>query len=183
MGEHQNQLAWQDLLADLKQRGGQKVGLWITAGNQAPSKAVALKFPDSPRQRCVNHKMDNILAYIPKKQQDLVRPELQAIFYQANRQKADQEVAAFIEKYDPIYPTALACLNRDLEACLTFYDFPKEHWQTIRTTNVIERLFLEVKRRSKKMGAAFRNENSCLLMFFAVIRGINFRSIPIPTNY
>jgi len=181
VGERENQLAWEDLMDDLKKRGVEKVGLWITDGNQATINAVDHKFPDSARQRCVKHKMDNILGYIPKKQQELVKPELKAIFYQANREKADQEVAAFIEKYEPIYPTAIECLNRDLEACLTFYDFPKEHWKTIRTTNVIERMFLEVKRRSNKMGAAFRNENSCLLMFYAVIRGLNFRRIPVPT--
>jgi putative transposase len=182
VGERENQLAWQDVMDDLQQRGIEKIGLWITDGNQATINAVEHKFPDSARQRCVKHKMDNVLSYIPKKQQEQVKPELKAIFYQPNREKAEQEVAAFIEKYEPIYPTAIACLNRDLVACLTFYDFPKEHWKTIRTTNVIERLFLEVKRRSKKMGAAFRNENSCLLMFYAVVRSINFRRIPIPTK-
>jgi transposase-like protein len=182
VGERENQMAWEDLMDDLKERGVEKVGLWITDGNQATINAVEHKFSDSARQRCIKHKMDNILGYIPKKQQELVKPELKAIFYQANRQKADQEVAAFIEKFEPIYPTAIECLNRDLAACLTFYDFPKEHWKTIRTTNVIERMFLEVKRRSKKMGAAFRNENSCLLMFYAVMRGINFQRIPISTK-
>ena len=182
VGERENQLAWEDLMDDLKDRGVKKVGLWITDGNQATINAVENKFPDSLRQRCVKHKMDNILSYIPKKQQELVKPELKAIFYQANREKADQETLAFIEKYQATYPTAIACLQRDWEACLTFYKFPKEHWQTIRTNNVIERLFMEVKRRSKKMGAAFGNENSCLLMFYAVIRGINFRKIPIPNN-
>jgi transposase-like protein len=183
VGERENQMAWEDLMDDLTERGVEKVGLWITDGNQATINAVEHKFPESARQRCVKHKMDNILGYIPKKQQALVKPELKAIFYQANREKADQEVAAFVEKYGPIYPTAIECLNRDLEACLTFYDFPKEHWKTIRTTNVIERLFLEVKKRSHKMAAAFRNENSCLLMFYAVIRTINFRRIPIsPKN-
>lgn len=179
VGERENQLAWEDVMADLKERGVEKVGLWITDGNQAMINAIELKFPASARQRCVKHKMENVLGYIPKKQQDQVKPELKAIFYQENRQKADQEVAAFIEKYEPIYPTAIDCLRRDLDACLTFYDFPKEHWQTIRTTNVIERLFLEVKKRSHKMAAPFRNEDSCLLMFFAVIRGINFKRIPI----
>jgi transposase-like protein len=183
VGQRENQMAWEDLMDDLKERGLEKVGLWITDGNQAMINAIEHKFPDSVRQRCVKHKMDNVLSYIPKKQHEQVKPELKAIFYRPNREKADQEVAAFIEKYEPIYPTATACLQRDLAACLTFYDFPKEHWKTIRTTNVIERLFLEVKRRSKKMGAAFRNENSCLLMFYAVIRGINFRKIPIPTKH
>ena len=183
VGERENQLAWEDLMDDLKARGVEQVDLWITDGNQATINAVEHKFPTSARQRCIKHKMDNILGYIPKKQQEFVKPELKAIFYQPNREKADQEVAAFIAKYEPIYPTAIECLNRDLAACLTFYHFPKEHWKTIRTTNVIERMFLEVKRRSKKMGAAFRNENSCLLMFYAVTRGINFRRIPISTKH
>ena len=73
----------------------------------------------------------------------------------------------------------MACLNRDLDACLTFYSFPIQHWKTIRTTNVIERLFNEVKKRSHKMAAAFRNESSCLLMFYAVIRGLTLKKIPM----
>jgi putative transposase len=182
VGERENQMAWEDVMDDLKQRGVEKVSLWITDGNQATINAIEHKFPANARQRCVKHKMDNVLGYIPKKQQQQVKPELKAIFYQENRQKADQEVAAFIEKYEAIYPTAIDCLRRDLDACLTFYDFPKEHWKTIRTTNVIERLFGEVKKRSHKMAAPFRNEDSCLLMFFAVIRGINFRRIPISTK-
>lgn len=182
VGERENQQAWEDLMDDLKARGVQQVELWITDGNQATINAVELKFPDSARQRCVKHKMDNVLSYIPKTQQAQVKPELRAIFYQDNREKAEQEVAAFIEKYEPLYPTAIECLNRDLAACLIFYDFPKAHWKTIRTSNVIERLFLEVKKRSHKMAAAFRNETSCLLMFYAVIRAMKFRRIPIPAK-
>ena len=74
----------------------------------------------------------------------------------------------------------MACLQRDLEACLTFYAFPKTHWKTIRTTNVLERTFGEVKKRSHKMAAAFRNENSCLLMFYAVIRSLRFQNLRMP---
>jgi transposase-like protein len=73
-------------------------------------------------------------------------------------EKADQEVVAFCEKYAIIYPTAIECLNRDLEACLTFYAFPKAHRKTIRTTGVIDWLFGEVKKRSHRMGTASRND-------------------------
>jgi putative transposase len=182
IGERENQAAWEDALEDLKQRGVEKVDLWITDGNQAMLNALKRKFPDAARQRCVKHKMENVLSYVPDKQRDQVEPELKAIFYQESREKADQEVAAFCEKYTIIYPTAIECLNRDLEACLTFYAFPKAHWKTIRTTNVIERLFGEVKKRSHKMAAAFRNESSCLLMFYAVIRSLRFKKIPIPAQ-
>jgi putative transposase len=106
--------------------------------------------------------MDNVQSLVPTKQQGQLKPELKALFYQKDRQAADQAVAAFIEKYQQVYPTAIACLQRDLEACLTFYAYPKEHWKTIRTNNIIERLFDEVKRRSHKMAVAFRTEGRCV---------------------
>ena len=182
VGERENQTAWEDLLETLKQRGVRRVGLWISDGNQATIKAIEIKFFDSQRQRCVKHKMDNVLSYIPKTQRDQVEPELKAIFYQDSRDQADLEVSAFCQKFEPLYPSAVACLKRDLEACLTFYAFPKAHWKTIRTTNVLERLFGEVKKRSHKMAAAFRNENSCLLMFYAVIRGLKFKKISMASK-
>ena len=182
VGERENQSAWEDLLEQLKMRGVQTVGLWITDGNQAMLNAVQRKFPSSPRQRCVKHKMENVLGYVPDKQREQVEPELKAIFYQDHRAQADQVAAAFCTKYAKTYPTAVECLQRDLDACLTFYAFPKTHWKTIRTTNVIERLFNEVKRRSHKMAAAFRNEGSCLLLFFAVVRSLKFRRIAMPAK-
>lgn len=177
IGDRENQKAWEDLADDLKRRGLKKVDLWTTDGGPAMINALEIKFPSSKRQRCIRHKMDNVLSYIPKKQYEQVRPELRAIFYQESRQKADQEVAAFCEKYEPTYPTAVECLKRDLEACLAFYAFPKRHWKTIRTTNVIDRLFGEDKKRSHKMATAFRNEDSCLLMFYAVIRSLRLQNI------
>jgi transposase-like protein len=181
VGDHENQLAWEALFDDLKQRGVKEIGLWISDGGQAMLNAMTRRFPTTPRQRCVVHKMENVLSYVPSKQRDALEPELKDLFYQKNRQAADQAVAAFVEKYRTIYPSAIDCLQRDLEACLTFYAFPKTHWKTIRTNNVIERLFGEVKRRSHKMAAAFRNETSCVLLFYAVIRSLKFNRITMPT--
>jgi transposase-like protein len=180
VGDRENEQAWKDLLDDLKGRGVKTIDLWVSDGNQAMLNAISKQFPNSARQRCVLHKMDNVLSYVPTKQQEQLKAELKALFYQKDRQAADQAVAAFIEKYRSIYPTAVACLQRDLEACLTFYAFPKEHWKTIRTNNVSERLFGEVKRRSHKMAAAFRNEDSCLLLFYAVIRSLKFNKLTMP---
>lgn len=169
-----------DLLDDLKARGVTAIDLWVSDGNQAMLNAIRKKFPDSARQRCVVHKMENVLSYVPTKQQEQLKVELKALFYQKDRQSADQAVAAFIQKYQKVYPTAIDCLQRDLEACLTFYAYAKHHWKTIRTNNVIERLFGEVKRRSHKMAAAFRNEGSCLLLFYAVIRSLHFNKLTMP---
>jgi len=184
VGDRENEQAWKDLLDDLKGRGVKTIDVWVSDGNQAMLNAISQKFPDSARQRCVVHKMDNVLSYVPTKQQEQLKPELKALFYQKDRQAADQAVAAFVEKYEKVYPTAIACLQRDLEACLTFYAYPKEHWKTIRTNNIIERLFGEVKRRSHKMATAFRNEASCVLLFYAVIRSLHFNKLtmPAPSN-
>jgi transposase-like protein len=180
VGDRENQQVWEDLLDDLKARGVKEIGLWVTDGGQAMLGALGLKFANSARQRCVMHKRENVLSYVPHKQREQVEPELKALFYQKSRQEAVQAVVAFVEKYGCIYPTAIACLQRDLEACLTFYAFPKEHWKTIRTNNIIERLFGEVKRRSHKMAAAFRNEDSCVLLFYAVIRSLRFNKLTMP---
>jgi transposase-like protein len=182
VGERENQNAWEDLLEDLRSRGVETVDLWITDGNKAMLNAIQGKFAASNRQRCLKHKIENVLAYVPKKHHEQVRPELKAIFYQENREKADQALAAFVKKYADIYSSAIECLKRDLEACLTFYRFPEQHWRYLRTTNIIERLFAEVKKRSHKMAAAFRNENSCMLMFYAVIRSLRLRRITVTTQ-
>lgn len=179
-GDRENQPAWEALLTDLKDRGLETVDLWISDGGKAMINAIESKFLNAKRQRCVRHKMENVLGYIPNEQQAQVYPELRAIFYQDHLEKAEQTAAAFLLKYEPTYPTACDCLRRNLNECLTFYQFPQKHWRFIRTSNAIERLFQEVKKRSHKMAAAFRNENSCLLLFYAVVRSLNLRNISVP---
>lgn len=182
VGERENQAAWADLFADLKRRGLHRIDLTISDGGQAMLNALAQHFPTTPRQRCIKHKIENVLSYIPEAQQATVEPELKAIFYQADRVAANREAVAFREKFAQTYPAAIACLDRDWEACLTFYAFPKTHWKTIRTNNVIERLFGEVKKRTHKMAAPFQGEGSCLLMFYAVIRSLTFRKLTMPAK-
>jgi len=164
-GDRENEQAWTDLLEQFKQRGLQTVGLWITDGNQAMLNAIERKFPTAQRQRCVLHKMKNVLGYLPKQQHAAIEPELKAIFYQDNREQADQLLAAFCAKYQKSYPTAIECLCRDSEACLTFYNFPKEHWKTIRTNNVSERLFEDVRRAQSSRGQKALSQNECRLSY------------------
>src|SRR2546423_3839576 len=115
IGDRENQQAWEDLLDDLKQRGVKEIGLWISDGKQSMVNAIIKKFPTAARQRCVVHKMDNVLDYVPSKQREQVEPELKALFYQKDRQAADQAIAALVEKHQKIYPTAIECFQRDLE--------------------------------------------------------------------
>src|SRR5262245_6696360 len=85
VGERENQGAWENLLSDIKARGVQAIDLFVTDGHQAMLNAIALKFPSAKRQRCVVHKIENILSYVPDKQRETVRQELRAIFYQKSR--------------------------------------------------------------------------------------------------
>lgn len=80
VGERENQGAWENLLSDIKARGVQEVGLWITDGHQAMLNAIALKFPSAARQRCIKHKMEHILSHVPDQQREAVRQERRAIF-------------------------------------------------------------------------------------------------------
>jgi transposase-like protein len=125
VGERENQPAWEGLLGNLKERGVQGVDLWITDGHQPRQgggvNAIESQFPQAVWQRCVKHKMENVLSYIPIQQQAQVEPELKGLFYQDGREQAEQSWAAFCAKYEQVYPTAVECLKRDQEACLAFY--------------------------------------------------------------
>lgn len=110
-GNRENQKAWEDLMDDLKNRGVQQIDHWITDGGKVMINAFENRFSKFKRQRCVKHKMENVLGYTPKKQQERIRPELKAIFYQINREKAEQMAAASIAKYERINPTATDCLR------------------------------------------------------------------------
>lgn len=180
VGDREKQQAWEGRFDDLKERGVKQVDLWISDGTQAMINAMTATCRSSQRQRCVMHTRENVLGSVPATQRDQVEPEWKAFFSQNNRQEAEQAVAAFGENYQKMYPTAIECLQRDLEACLTFDSFPKAHGKTIRTSHVIERLFGEVKRRSQKMAAAFRHEGSCVLLFSAVIRRLTFNRLTMP---
>ena len=87
-GDRENQQAWEALLTDLKDRGLEMVDVWISDGGKAMINAIESKFQNAKRQRGVRHKMENVLGYIPNEQQEQVYPELQAVFYQDNLEKA-----------------------------------------------------------------------------------------------
>jgi putative transposase len=80
VGDRENEQAWKDLCDDLKARGVEEIGLWVSDGGQAMLAAITKKFPTAARQRCVVHKMDNVLSYIPSKQHEQIKPELRALF-------------------------------------------------------------------------------------------------------
>jgi putative transposase len=178
-GDKESLEAWKGFLGELKERGLKEAQLFITDGSQAVIGAVEELFPTARRQRCVVHKLRNVDSKVPCPLQEEVREAAKHIFYQGDKEQARQEAEAFCLKWGEVIPEGVACLQRDLEDCLSFYDFPKEHWRYIRSNNTLERLFEEVKRRTRLMGA-FRNEKSCILLFYAVTRAIRWQRMPVP---
>jgi len=168
LGGRESTESWKGVLNDLVERGLRPPQLFITDGNQGLLKAIKDIWPEVPRQRCAVHRIRNVLARVPKKKQDEVRKALHRIFYAACLDDARDEARQFLSRYSRELPTAAETLAKHLEECLTFYRFPERHWKHIRTSNVIERAFKEVKRRTRVVGR-FPNETSALVMVFSLL--------------
>jgi len=168
LGGRESIESWKGVLNDLVERGLRRPQLLITDGNQGLLKAIKDIWPEVPRQRCAVHRVRNVLARVPKKRQDDVRKALHRIFYAACLDDARGEAKQFLSHYSREFPTACETLASHLEECLTFYRFPERHWKHIRTSNVIERAFKEVKRRTRVVGR-FPNETSALVMVFSLL--------------
>jgi len=168
LGGRESTESWKGVLNDLVERGLRRPQLLITDGNQGLLKAIKDIWPEVPRQRCAVHRVRNVLARVPKKRQDEVRKALHRIFYAACLDDARDEAKQFLSHYSREFPTAAETLASHLEECLTFYRFPERHWKHIRTSNVIERAFKEVKRRTRVVGR-FPNETSALVMVFSLL--------------
>ena len=168
LGVKESTTSWKEVLNDLVERGLKPPQLFITDGNQGLVKAINDIWPEIPRQRCIIHRLRNVLARIPRKRQEEVKKALHRIFYAACLEDAREEARQFIRRYVGEFPSAVETLTKHLEECLTFYRFPEHHWKHIRTSNVIERAFKEVKRRTKVIGR-FPNETSALTMVFSIL--------------
>jgi len=98
-------------------------------------------------QHCWAHKLRNIADKVPRKEGSCVG-EAAAMYLATSRREAQRSFRRWARKWRPRRPRAVACVERDLEELLTFYAFPPTHWRKIRTTNIIERAFREVRRRT-----------------------------------
>ena len=128
------------------------------------------EFPKAKVQRCQVHVARNVLAKVTnRKSKKRVADDLRSIFYASSKDKAVEFFAAFKAKWEKEFPSAVKCLSNSLESSLTFFNFPDEEWISIRTTNVIERVNKEFKRRTKSMEIV-AGENACytLLAFISL---------------
>ena len=168
LGVRESTESWKGVLNDLRDRGLKAPQLVITDGNPGLLRAIDEIWPEVPRQRCVVHRTRNVLARVPKKRHAEVKKALDRIFHAACLDDAKAEAKRFVSRYCREFPTATEALIKHLEECLTFYRFPERHWKHIRTSNVLERAFKEVRRRTNVVGR-FPTETSALMMVFGVL--------------
>lgn len=150
-GERESKISWKDLLLDLKQRGLKKApALAIADGALGFWPALEEVFPQTRQQRCWVHKTANVLDKLPKSLQGSAKEKLQAIYLAPTRREAFEAFDLFEALYGEKYPKAAACLRKDQDVLLTFYDFPAAHWKHLRTTNPIESTFATVRHRTRQ---------------------------------
>jgi putative transposase len=139
VGVRESTQSWRELLVDCKARG-LSIAPRIAVGDGALGfwKALEEIFPSTRHQRCWQHKVLNVLNKVPKSVQANMKADLREIRDAPDRATAEVAIAIFIDKYEAKYPKAVDCLTKDRDRLLTFFDFPAEHWDHLRTSNPIE---------------------------------------------
>jgi putative transposase len=160
--------AWKGFLEQMAERGLRCPVLCVIDGNPGLSKAVGLVFRQSKVQRCTVHKLRNIERKVPKHALEEVKADYHRIVYAKSEAKAREAYAAFERKWAKDCPGAVASLQEGGDDLLTFFSFPKAQWKTLRTTNVIERLNEEFRRRVKTQ-CSFPGEKAATALLFALV--------------
>ncbi len=165
-GYRESEQSWLEVLTDLKHRGlEQGPQLGIGDGALGFWKALSKVYATTRQQRCWVHKTVNILNKLPKSVQSKAKSALHEIWMAPTREQAHKAFEAFLKRYGDKYPKACACLEKDRDALLAFYDFPALHWQHIRTTNPIESTFATVRLRTDKTRGCVSRDTILGLVF------------------
>lgn len=168
-GHRESSQSWSELLLDVKRRG-LAVAPKLAIGDGALGfwKAVAEVFPATKEQRCWVHKTANVLDKLPKAKQPKAKSLIHEIWMSETKAEATKAFDAFLEDYQAKYPKATACLAKDRDVLLAFYDFPAEHWRHLRTTNPIESTFATIRlRRRRTKGSGSRLASLTMLLKLA----------------
>jgi transposase-like protein len=150
-GHRESKESWLEMLRDLKNRGV-KEGPKLAVGDGALGFWRALEeiFPGAKHQRCWVHKTANVLDKLPKRVQPHAKTLLHEMYLAPTKRDALNAYDVFLKTYEAKYPKACECLRKDKAVLFTFYDFPAEHWNHIRSTNVIESAFATVRHRTRQ---------------------------------
>ncbi len=170
VGVRESAQSWRELLVDLKARG-LAIAPELATGDGALGfwKALEEVSPTTRHQRCTVHKTANVLDKLPKSVQPAAKSDLREIWTAPDRATAEAAIATFADKYAAKYEKAVTCLVKDRDPLLTFYDFPAEHWDHLRTSNPIESVFATVRHRTVRTKGALSQDTARLMVFKLVM--------------
>src|SRR4051794_4958478 len=165
-GVRESAQSWRELLIDIKQRGLEIApDLAIGDGALGFWKGIEEVFPSTRHQRCWVHKTANVLNKVALSVQVNMKVDLREIYGAPTRAAAEAAIDVFADKYGAKYDKAVACLTKDREALLAFFDFPAEHWDHLRTSNPIESVFATVRHRTVRTKGALSAKTAKLMVF------------------
>ena len=165
-GVRENAQSWRELLIDIKQRG-LEIAPDLAVGDGALGfwKAIEQVFPSTRHQRCWVHKTANVLNKVALSVQVNMKVDLREIYGAPTRAAAEAAIDVFADKYNAKHDKAVACLTKDREALLAFFDFPAEHWDHLRTSNPIESVFATVRHRTVRTKGSLSAKTAKLMVF------------------
>ena len=170
----ESEAQWEAFLNNLYQRGlkGKNLHLIVTDGCPGLHRALDTVYPYIKRQRCWAHKLRNVASKLPRKIQDTCLKGAKSIYLAQTRQEARERFTGRTASWRVVAPKAVSCLEEDIDELLNFLACPKAHWKKVRTTNVIERSFREVRRRTRPM-SSFNNSASVDRIIYGVFSHMN----------
>lgn len=181
-GDKESASTWREFFKDLKRRGlrSEGVKLGVMDGLTALENVFREEFAGAEVQRCQVHVASNVLAKVPAKLKKEVADDLRSIFYAPSLESAKALFQEFRARWRHRVPSAVKCLESSIDSCLTFFRYPPEEWISLRTTNIIERLNKEFKRRTKPMEIV-AGEKACynLLAFISLKMELHWRKSPM----
>ncbi len=164
-GVRESTQSWREVLLKLKSRGMNVPELAIGDGAMGFWAALEEVYPESRQQRCWMHKTMNVLNCLPKSLQPKAKQALHEIWQANTREDAEKAFDLFLKTYEPKYPKATLCLEKDRDELMAFYDFPAQHWQSIRTSNPIESTFGTIRHRTKRSKGCLSRDGMLHMMF------------------
>jgi len=166
LGSRESYDAWLSFLHDMAARGLGEPLLVVSDKHKGLKKAVREVFHHAFKQPCLAHKMRNILCKVPRKVQKEIKHLMQQVFYASSYEEGLRLGQGLIARFGDRYSSAMECLGEDLQECLTYLKFPEAHHKAIRTTNLLERMLGEGRRRTKVI-PRFPSEKACLRLLYA----------------
>ena len=164
-GARESTQSWREVLLRLRLRGMNTPELAIGDGAMGFWSALEEVYGGTRQQRCWVHKTMNVLNCVPKSVQAKTKQALHAIWQAETKTEAEKALELFVKTYEPKYPNATLCLQKDREELMAFYDFPAQHWQSIRTSNPIESTFATIRHRTKRSKDCLSRDGMLHMMF------------------